>query len=229
VSCALVTLCLVLIPAMMPRAAVAQAGSAGEYEVKAAMLYNLTRFVEWPPSVYADPHAATVLCILGRDPFESSLASLVSKSAVSNRPVEIRHLQDNNDIRACHVLYVSSSARKDVVQILSQLKGSSVLTVGEMNRFAERGGMIQFSLEEKEVRFDINLDAAARANLKISSRLLALARIVKEQGVLSGEQRSASSPRRLELTRSSLALSALLQRNSSALSDRLSDSGIGGY
>jgi hypothetical protein len=83
-------------------------------------------------------------------------------------------VQNVKEIRGCQVLYISSSEKKDIVQLLSTLKGASVLTVGEMAQFAARGGMIQFSLEEKQVRFDINLEEASQAGLKISSKLLTL-------------------------------------------------------
>lgn len=158
----------------------------GEYEVKAAILYNLTRFVEWPPSVYPDPQAATTLCILGRDPFGDSLTSLAKNQDASGRPVLIRRVKNERGIRDCQVLYISSSERKSVAQILSALKGSTVLTVGEMSQFAALGGIVQFKLEERQVHFDVNLDAASRMGLKISSRLLVLARIVKDRGSESG-------------------------------------------
>lgn len=165
---------------LIPKAVVGQ-DSAGEYELKAAMLYNLTRFVEWPSSAYADAQAPTVLCILGRDPFGNSLAAFASNAASSGRPVQVRRVPETKETRGCHVLYISSSERKSITQIFSTLKGASVLTVGEMAQFAARGGMIQFSLEEKQVHFEINLEAASEADLKISSRLLVLARIVKDQ------------------------------------------------
>ena len=171
---------LIVMNLLIPRAAVGQ-DSAGEYELKAAMLYNLARFVEWPASAYADAQAPTVLCILGRDPFGNALAALASNAPGGSRPVQVRRVQGSKEIRGCHVVYISSSERKGIAQILSTLKGASVLTVGEMAQFAARGGMIQFSLEEKQVRFEVNLEAASEADLKISSRLLVLARIVKEQ------------------------------------------------
>jgi hypothetical protein len=178
--------CLLLVHATAPKIAAGQEESTGEYELKAAMLYNLTRFVEWPPSAFPDPQAPILLCILGRDPFGSSLTSIVSKQTVNGRPVLIRYSHNDKDVRGCHVLYISSSERKTTAQIFSTLKGSGVLTVGEMAQFAARGGMIQFSLEDQQVRFDINLDAASRVGLKISSRLLLLARIVKDQNNDSG-------------------------------------------
>jgi hypothetical protein len=160
----------------------AQKDQVGEYELKATILYNLSRFVDWPPLSYADSQAPTVLCILGQDPFGNSLKTLRQKQDTNGRPVSIRQLKNENGIRDCHVLYVSTSERKTVAQIFTKLKGSSVLTVGEMSQFAAQGGVIQFTLEDKQVHFEINLDAASRMALKISSRLLVLARIVKDQG-----------------------------------------------
>jgi hypothetical protein len=179
-----------------PRIAAGQREATGEYELKAAMLYNLTRFVEWPPSAFHDPQAPIQLCIIGRDPFGSTLASIVVKQTVNGRPVLIRHSQNDAGILACHLLYISSSERKTISQIFATLKGSSVLTVGEMTQFAAHGGMIQFSLEEQHVRFDINLDAVSRAGLKLSSRLLVLARIIKDQrnNPQSGDSRIPAQP-----------------------------------
>src|ERR1700758_5040496 len=128
----------------------AQKDEVGEYELKAAILYNLSRFVEWPPSAYPDPHAPTILCILGQDPFGDSLKTLGQKQDATDRLVAIRHLKNENGIRECHVLYISTSERKIVGQILSRLKGSSVLTVGEMSQFAVQGGIIQFTLKDKQ-------------------------------------------------------------------------------
>jgi hypothetical protein len=179
--------------AVIPQFAAAQGDSAGEYELKAAMLYNLTRFVEWPPAAYSSPRAPTILCILGRDPFGESLSSMVSKQTANGRPVQIRHIRNDKEVGACHVLYISSSERKQVAQILSTAAGFPVLTVGEIVQFAARGGMVQFGLEDKEVRFDVNLDAALRAGLKISSRLLVLARVVKQPNGDSGDSEFSNS------------------------------------
>ena len=167
--------------AVSAQPASAQGDQVGEYELKAAILYNLSKMVEWPPSAYADSQAPTVLCVLGQDPFGNSLKPLEQKQNTNGRPVSIRQLNNENGIRDCHVLYISSSERKAIAQILTRLNGSSVLTVGEMSQFAVHGGVIQFTLEDKQVHFEINLDAASRMALKISSRLLVLARIVKDQ------------------------------------------------
>lgn len=96
--------------------------------------------------------------------------------------MQIRYVKELNSPLTCHVLYISSSERKSVVQVLSGLKGFSVLTVGEMGQCAARGGTAQFTLDDKRVVLEINLDAANRASVKISSRLLAISRIVKDAG-----------------------------------------------
>jgi hypothetical protein len=150
-----------------------------EYKLKTAMLYNLTYFIDWPGSISPNRHSPIVLCILGQDPFASSLTSATPKEPDNGRPVLIRHVQSDKEFAGCHILYIGSSERKTTEHIFSSLSGSGILTVGEMAQFAAHGGMIQFSLEDQHVRFDINLDAASRAGIKISSKLLALAQIVK--------------------------------------------------
>ena len=92
--------------------------------------------------------------------------------------VTVRRIQSDKESSGCHVLYIGSSERKVTIQIVSSVRSAGVLTVGEMTQFAAHGGMIQFSLEDQRIRFDINLDAASQSGLKISSKLLALAHIV---------------------------------------------------
>lgn len=170
---------MIVLCALNPFEAMPQTSSAGEYELKAAMLYRLTYFVEWPPAVVSDSQAPTVLCVLGQDPVGTALPSVISGQAGSSRRTEVRHPRSASDIRGCQVVYVAASEKRNVAQILAALKGSGTLTVGDMAQFAAKGGMIQFSLEDNRVRFDVNLDEATQAGLKISSRLLMLARIVK--------------------------------------------------
>jgi len=163
---------------MSAQPAAAQRSSFGEYEVKSALLYNLTKFVEWPAGAFPDAQTPTSLCILGQDPFGSALTKIIAQKTANGRPLLIRRLQRGQPIRNCHVLYISASERKNLLRILESLKGSNVLTIGETDRFARSGGIVQIVLEEKQIRFEINLDAANREGIKISSKLLALARIV---------------------------------------------------
>jgi hypothetical protein len=185
-----------------PYITVAQENAVGEYELKAAILYNLTNFVEWPASAYPDSIAPTILCVLGRDPFGGLLTNSIPQEGGKGRPVVVRRVQPGKEIRDCHVLYISSSERKTASQIFSTLKGTNVLTVGEMSQFALNGGMIQFTLIDKQVQFDINLDAASNGGLKISSRLLALARLVHEQSSGLEGKKLSHSAQPLELVNS---------------------------
>jgi len=185
-----------------PYITAAQENAVGEYELKAAILYNLTNFVEWPGSAYPDSNAPTLICVLGRDPFGGALTNSIPKEGGKGRPVVVHRVQPGKDIRDCHVLYISSSERKAVGQIFSTLKGTNVLTVGELSQFALNGGMIQFTLIDKQVQFEINLDAASDVGLKISSRLLALARIVHPQSSGLGGERLSRPAQSLELVNS---------------------------
>jgi YfiR/HmsC-like len=192
---------------VIPHITAGQEDAVGEYELKAAILYNLTNFVEWPASSYPDSGAPTIVCVLGRDPFGGALTSSTPKEGGKGRPVVVRRVPPGRDIQDCHVLYISSSERKTVGQIFSTLKGTNVLTVGEMSQFALNGGMIQFTLVDRQVQFEINLDVASQGGLKISSRLLALARIVHPQSSgLEGKQLSHPT-QSLELVNSPLLFS----------------------
>ena len=154
----------------------AEKGSS-EYELKAAFLYNFAKFVEWPVGAFSDQGAPIVVGVVGDDPFNGSLDSVVGKSA-NGRQVAIRRLSASQDLRSCHMLFVSSSERKRLGEIVASVDGASVLTVGEMEGFASNGGMITLTMEDNKVRFEINAGMARRARLKISSKLLSLAKRV---------------------------------------------------
>lgn len=164
--------------ALAPQLAIAQDYQAGEYELKAAFLCNFTKFVEWPSSTDSDSRAPLQLCILGRDPFGSALQQVIADRPPNARPLLIRHLRGSEDLRSCHVLFISSSEWTSAPRIFKALEGAGVLTVGDTNHFAEKGGVIELFLVNKQVRLVINSAAASRGGLRISSKLLALAQIV---------------------------------------------------
>ncbi len=146
-----------------------------EYEVKAAFLCSFAEFVEWP----AAPPGPITIGVLGSDPFGALLEETVRSRAIQTKSLEVRRLSRVEDALKCQIVYVSASEKGNLAAILKELAGSSVLTVSDIVGFAERGGMIGFVLEEKRVRFQINVAAAERSGLHISSRLLRLARIVQ--------------------------------------------------
>ena len=151
-----------------------------EYQVKAAFLFNFVKFIEWPPQASKGSSDPINICILGEDPFGNSLEDAVKGKTVEGRtflvPVRISEVQQAS---ACQILFVSSTERKHVRAILAALKAPGVLTVGETEGFAAQGGMINFKLEDGRVRLEVNVEAAERANLRISSKLLSLAQIVQ--------------------------------------------------
>lgn len=149
-----------------------------EYQVKAAFLLNFTKFVDWPPSSFADSDSPMGICILGKDPFGRALDETVQGEAVNARRLTIQRLSQLPVPKSCQVVFIGSS-EKDVSKTLSGL-GRGVLTVGEGEKFVREGGMIAFVIENRHVRFDINQTAAANAVLKLSSKLLSVARTVEK-------------------------------------------------
>jgi hypothetical protein len=147
----------------------------GEYEVKAAFLCSFPDFVEWPSRT----NDVVTIGVLGEDPFGSSLVETVRARARESRTLVVRHLNRLDEARECQVLFVSESETPRLGQIFRTLDGATILTVSDIAGFAGRGGVIGFTLEEKRVRFEINTDAAERAGLRVSSRLLKLAHIVR--------------------------------------------------
>jgi len=160
----------------MPVSVTAQAPS--EYQVKAAFLLNFTKFVEWPPSAFASSDAPIAICILGKDPFGRGLDDIVQGESVNGRMVVVRRLNQVPAPQACQVVFLAGS-EKDAAGTLSDL-GRDVLTVGEGDRFLRDGGMIALVIDSRRVRFDINQTAAENASLKLSSRLLSVARSVEK-------------------------------------------------
>ena len=175
-GCAAATMA-VSLHAISARPASTQSEQA-EYEIKAAFLLNFTKFVEWPATSFADANAPIVLDIIGKDPFGNSLDGIVEGQFVQGRGVVVRRERPGEYLRSSQIAFIDDSEKARVPEILGSLQGFSVLTVSDIDGFAEEGGVIQFVIEEDRVRFVINLEAASRAKLKINSKLLALARVI---------------------------------------------------
>jgi hypothetical protein len=149
-----------------------------EYEVKAAFISNFAQFVKWPEKAFPNAGAPLVIGVLGDDPFGSTLEKIIQSKSVEGRKLSIRRSHRIEDLKNCQLIFVSRSEQARVSEIVGSLRGTSALTVGDMEGFARMGGVIGFKMEGNNVRFEINLAAARSAELKISSKLLALSKIV---------------------------------------------------
>ena len=157
-------------------------GEGVEYPVKLAFLYNFTKFVEWPLASYRDAVAPLAICIVGRDPFSPDIESDLRTRMVGKHRVEVRDLKLTDTLSVCHVVFIPVTEKDQASKIVRDLKGSSTLTVSETEGFAELGGIINLTVEGNKVHFEVNQLAAQRAGLKISSKLLSLAKIVSDNG-----------------------------------------------
>ena len=153
-------------------------GKPDEYQIRAAFLYNFTKFVEWPPDGLG-ASSPFVIGILGEDPFGAVLDDIVRDKSWNGHRIVLKRLSAGGNFHGCQILYISNSERTEVPRILASLKGERVLTVGEFDRFLRQGGSVAFEIENDLVKIAINLRAAEANGMKLSSRLLAVARVVE--------------------------------------------------
>jgi hypothetical protein len=173
--------------AVGPQVARAQASLSDEYQIKAACLLNFAQFIEWPAASFAAPDAPIVVGVLGDDPFGTALEDTFQDESIQGRKLVVKRSRHVEDLKACHMLFISKSEKDRLTDILQSLGGASIVTVGEMDEFTQRGGIINFYLDHNKVRFEINTDAAQRKGLKISSQLLKRAKIVSSDSGKGGE------------------------------------------
>jgi len=149
-----------------------------EYKIKVALLYKLTRFVEWPPATESATPESFNICVLGRDDFGSNL-NVLEERKVNGIAIAIRHYSYSTSVESsCQLLFVSDSKAAFMKSILHTFKNQPILTVSDARNFAKDGGIIGLVLGQKHIGFEINLDAAHAAGLKISAPLLELATVI---------------------------------------------------
>lgn len=160
---------------------------SSEYLIKAGFIYNFANLVQWPSTSFAQPDSPIVIVILGEDHFGTTLDHALEGKKVNARSFVIKRARSVAELqrtlgpqKECQILYVSSSEMPHLGEAIQVLKGAPVLTIGETPGFARSGGIINLVLEDNKVRFEVNVQAAKEADLNISSRLLALARIIPE-------------------------------------------------
>jgi hypothetical protein len=146
-----------------------------EYQIKAAFLFNFAKFVEWPPEAFAETNSPIVVGVLGKNVFGTDLETIIRDKTVNNRRFEFKNFSSASEAAHCHILFISPSEKENLKKIVEGLNKASVLTVSETDQFIQAGGMINFFLQDSKIRFQISDDAAKKAGLKISSKLLSLA------------------------------------------------------
>lgn len=178
-GCCFVLLAMCVLPA---RQACAQ---SREYQVKAAFLFHFAHFVEWPSSTSTNA-APFCIGVLGNNPFGNALDRMVRGEAIAGHKIAIKYSRTVDDLESCRIVFIDKSEMPHMSDILKKLNNRAILTVSDYDDFARRGGVINFYLTDGKVHFEINPDAAQREQLKISSQLLRLARIVRSLPVKKG-------------------------------------------
>jgi len=150
-----------------------------EYELKAAVLYKLLKFVDWPETAFDNNGDILHICVLGKDPFGEML-DYYSGKILNGRKLEINRITriHANAGAGCHILFISTSEKKRLAAILKQIKTAPILSIGDTEGFAQQGGIINLVLKERRIAFEINVKAAEHAGLKINAKLLRLATII---------------------------------------------------
>src|SRR5882762_10263772 len=166
-----------------PGALAQDSSDSSEYLIKAGFIFNFAKFVEWPPTTFAQADSPIVIGILGTDPFGTIIDHIVQDKKIGGRGFVVKRLKwgaEAKDLRECKILFVGASERAHIDELVQIVKFLPILTVGETPGFAEHGGVVRFVLEDNRVRFEVNVDAARQGGLTISSRLLTLARIIQQ-------------------------------------------------
>lgn len=165
----------IVLAAAIP-AADGQENKFNEYEVKAAFIYNLAKFIEWPDKSM-DRKSTLTIYILGNAPFGSALDAIRGKT-IKEKAIVVKKTDSLNILKNGDILFISNSEKERLDQILNEISRLPILTIGDTESFAENGVIVNFYIEDKKVRFEINIEAAKRAGLRVSSNLLKLARII---------------------------------------------------
>ena len=151
-----------------------------EADLKAAFLYNFTKFVEWPSNAFAAEDSPFVVGIIGDEEFAATLRKLLQDKKAHGHPFLVRRLTQNGEASACQILFVRESEMKRFNAIFESIKRLPILTVGESEEFLEFGGMFNLLFEDKQLRFEVNPGPAENAGLKVSSKVLRLAKKIRK-------------------------------------------------
>ena len=150
-------------------------------QVQAAFLFNFSKFVTWPNEAFQHSGDSLIIGVLGEDPFGAILEDTIRDKTVMGKKLVVKRFSKIQDALHCHILFLSASEESRLAQMIQALDKTNILTVSDMEQFAEHGGMVAFTVEDRKVRFNVNVEAVERTELKIGSQLLKLARIVSHK------------------------------------------------
>ena len=170
-------LSLVIVTCAIPTTTQAQV--LNEYEAKGAFLFNFVRFIEWPVNAFADSSSPLIIGVVGDDSSSAVIERVVNGKIANGRRLVVKRFSDFKSLTSCHIVFVRSSDRDKIRQTLTAA-GPAALTVGENEGFAKWGGIVNFTIVGGKLGLEINQRSAERAGLKISAKLLSLARVIKD-------------------------------------------------
>ena len=154
-------------------------GQATDAQAKAAWILNFARFVEWPSNAFTSSQSPILVGVLGKDPITQDLQATLERQLIHGRRFLVRPVATDPELRACQILFVSSTERRRLRELPDRIRGACVLTVGDTDDFLDHGGVINFVLREKSVRFEINITTAQAAGIKLDANLLRVALAVR--------------------------------------------------
>jgi hypothetical protein len=157
---------------------VPSAATPSPAEIRAAFVFNFVKFTEWPMQAYTDAGSPLTTCFLGADDVRAAFRSISIGKALNGRFLEDRAVKSAADMRNCQVLYVDSPRSPVVIEVLKNARQHDALAIGTSDDFLACGGMLRLQIENNRMRFDVNVGAVGRTKIKLSSKLLALARSV---------------------------------------------------
>jgi hypothetical protein len=160
----------------------AQEAQVAEAELKAAFLFNFTKFIEWPSDAFPTEASHVVVGVYGDEPFAGTLRSLLADKKAHGRPFTVKRLANPQDAKHCQIIFFRESETRKMREAYESIKRLPILTVGESDDFLDEGGMFNLFFEDKQLRFEVNPATAENAKLTVSSKLLRLAKKIRKGG-----------------------------------------------
>lgn len=158
-----------------------QSKATTEYQLKAAFIYNFTRFIDWPPDAFNSADAPFIIGILGKDPLGTYLDDLVKDEKLDNHTITVQRFSDLKEINQCNILFIPAEEATKINKQIPSINRRGILTVSDISDFSKWGGVIRFFKEENKLRLQINLTEAKAGQLTISSKLLSISSIYRAE------------------------------------------------